>query len=63
MKQIENDCVSCGMPCLYEGCPYYRVEHYYCDVCGAEETLYNTDDGELCADCVLDNIDKVEGSY
>ena len=63
MRMTENECVSCGMPCLYEGCPYYAVTRFYCDVCGAEETLYHTDDGELCANCVLDNLDKVEGSY
>ena len=63
MKRTENECVSCGLPCTGRSCPYYSVTRYYCDQCGEEKTLYNTDDGELCAECVIDNLTKVEGSY
>lgn len=62
MKRIENECVDCGLPCLGTGCKYYRVERFYCDKCGQEETLYHTDEGELCTDCILSNLPVVEGS-
>lgn len=62
MVVYENECVDCGLPCLGDACPYRKVPHYYCDKCKAEETLYDTYDGELCAACVLANLPKVEGS-
>lgn len=62
MKKIENECVGCGLPCIGSACPHRNVAHYYCDSCGAETTLYNTDDGELCADCILKNLPVVDGS-
>lgn len=62
MKITESECVDCGFPCMGNACPYYRVTRYYCDKCGAEETLYTTDEGDLCAECILENLPKVEGS-
>lgn len=65
MKQIENECVGCkdvGLYCLGLTCPNRNVERYYCDECGCEETLYDTEYGELCADCLLKKFPKVEGS-
>ena len=54
MIKVVSECVSCGLPCLYEGCPYYRVPILVCDECGDEGVgylyLYN---GEwLCEDCI-----------
>lgn len=63
MRIMESECVDCGKQCLREACPKHNVAHYYCDRCGAEDTLYKTDDGELCADCILCSLPKVEGSY
>lgn len=63
MKKTESECVGCGFPCLLGACPNYRVTRYYCDKCYSEETLYKTDEGELCAECIIDNLQRVEGSY
>ena len=59
MKIIESDCVGCVLPCIYEACPHYQVEVHYCDECGYEDTLYETDWGELCEDCLLKKFSKV----
>lgn len=63
MMKIENDCVGCPQGCI--DCGRKRVPHYYCDnpKCRAEETLYHTEDGDFCADCILAKLEKVEGSY
>ena len=64
MKQIENECVGCPpeMGCLGSACPNRNVIRYYCDECGKEGTLYEYDGEELCADCLLEAVPKVEGS-
>lgn len=59
MKQIENDCVDCGLPCI-ESCPHKRAVHYYCDECDRERTLYHYDGEELCIDCIAGRLEKVE---
>lgn len=59
MTKIENDCVDCDLPCLGNSCPYTNVEHHYCDNCGDEDTLYNYEGKELCANCVLENFEVV----
>ncbi len=56
MIRIECDCVDCGLPCKFGGCPYYRVEHYYCDKCGYEDELYEFGDKELCKDCLMEEM-------
>ena len=53
MIRIENHCVCCEKPCIYEACPYYRTEVHYCDKCG----VY-TDEGELCRDCAEKEVDE-----
>lgn len=66
MIRYEDDCVGCkdlGLYCLGLTCPNRNVPHYYCDECGYEETLYNTDFGELCADCLLSKFPKVTEMY
>jgi NADH pyrophosphatase NudC (nudix superfamily) len=62
MKKTESECVNCGLPCLREACPNFSVTRYYCDKCGAEETLYKHDDKELCKDCLAEEFEVVEGS-
>lgn len=62
MVVYENECVSCGLHCLYTACKYYEVAHYVCDRCGAEETLYDYDGEQLCASCILDQYNIIDGS-
>lgn len=63
MRYYSNDCVGCGLPCIYEACPYYRVEHFKCDDCKEEDIrLYKYDGDELCEECLLKQFDVVEGS-
>lgn len=60
MTKIENDCCDCaspGYPCLGNSCPLTKVEHHYCDNCGEEDTLYNYEGKELCANCILENFE------
>lgn len=62
MKKIENECVRCGLPCLGYSCPNRRVVRFYCDKCGKETTLRHYEEQELCADCLIENFEVVEGS-
>ena len=62
MRKTESECVQCGMPCIGSACPNYAVTRYYCDKCGEEETLYDYEGEELCAECLLKKFEKVEGS-
>ena len=62
MIKVENECVDCGLPCIGSSCPYMNVTRYYCDDCEDETTLYEYDDQELCADCILKRLPIVEGS-
>lgn len=59
----ENECCGCAVPsypCLGSECPNRHVPHFYCDKCEEDvETLYETENGQLCADCVLKGYEKV----
>jgi hypothetical protein len=57
--KTENECVSCGLPCLGSSCPYRNVTRYYCDECGEETELYYYDGMELCIDCIESLLEKV----
>lgn len=61
MIKYENDCVGCpdGVPCLGSSCPNKNVPHYYCDDCGNEDDLYEFDGEQLCAECVLARLKKI----
>lgn len=48
------------MGCIYEACPYYEVVRYYCDECGEESELYYWDGEQLCVDCILKQLERVE---
>lgn len=66
MVKYENECVDCavpGYPCRGSACPLRKVPHFLCDKCKSEETLYEYEGQELCADCLLAKFEKVEGSY
>lgn len=63
MVKYENECVSCGFPCLGHLCPHQNVPHYYCDCCKEEfvpEELFFFDGDALCIDCVQK---KLEPAY
>lgn len=61
MTREESGCVRCGLPCIGEACPNWRVTLYICDICGEEQDeLYYFDGREMCADCVLNRLDKVD---
>ena len=62
MITYENECVGCPpeMGCMGNSCPNKNVQHMCCDQCGYEhEELYVYDGQELCADCVLNSLEKV----
>lgn len=57
----ENECVDCGLPCMYESCPYWAVTRCYCDYCDNEEyTLYWWDGQQVCLDCIEAQLERVE---
>lgn len=62
MVIVEKECVDCGLPCLYESCPYWAVTRYYCDKCKDETTLYEFEDRELCIECIKNLLPMVNGS-
>lgn len=61
MIRVESECVGCGLPCLYGACPYYKVKRLYCDDCGEDmEHLYRFAGYELCVDCVLKQLERID---
>lgn len=62
MIRYESQCVNCGFPCRYEACRNYRVKVLICDDCKDEvqELFYGVSGMELCADCALKELEKVE---
>lgn len=65
MKRTENECVDCkslGLPCFGDSCPNRNVVRFYCDRCGVEERLYGYYGEEICAECLLEEFEIVEGS-
>ena len=60
MIRIENECVGCDWPCIYESCPYWAVARFYCDECEEENQLYWWDDCQLCLDCIEARLERVE---
>ena len=62
MTKLEDECVSCDLPCLGTHCPIRNVPHYYCDKCGEEylpNGLYKYDDKDLCKDCLLEEFETL----
>lgn len=59
MIEYENECVSCGFPCLGTACPYHSVPHYKCDECREETDIYHFDSEELCLSCIANRLVKV----
>ena len=60
MIRVENDCVSCALPCIHCSKGRDRIVHY-CDECGyTAETLYEYDSEELCEECLLGRFEIVD---
>ena len=56
----ESDCCDCGVPCTGKSCKYFSITRYVCDECDAEvDELYWWEGWQICADCVLDQLEKV----
>ena len=51
MYKIENQCVSCGLPCLGSACCYQNVRVFYCDQCRDKGADYRIDGEDYCEDC------------
>lgn len=61
MVITENECVDCGLPCLYKSCPYYEVTRLYCDKCNDEQMdLYWFGNKQLCINCIEEQLERVE---
>ena len=63
MVRREDQCVGCPpeMGCLGPSCPYRDVPVLICDCCGEEVyDLYLIDGEQYCADCLLQQFEKVE---
>ena len=60
MKQIEDRCVDCGLPCIGSRCPHRNVEVHHCDNCDVElsDEFYVVDGEEVCEDCLKDMFRK-----
>jgi len=59
MRRYEDECVSCGLPCLGSSCPNRNVLRIYCDRCGDETYAdYSFDDEDLCRDCLEKELDS-----
>ena len=61
MIRFENECVGCPkeMGCI--NCSYSRVVHLICDSCEQEsDKLYNTDEGQICQDCVEETYPVID---
>jgi hypothetical protein len=64
MQRITNECCDCASGSYSCGaCSLREVKRFYCDKCGSETELFDLDGDELCQDCLLERIPKVEGSW
>lgn len=59
----EDECCGCATesyPCLGSACPNRNVIYRVCDKCEEDvDELYETENGQLCAECVLGMFEKV----
>ena len=63
MVKHVHGCVGCppSVGCDKVTCAYWNSVEVVCDECGDYvEDLYWFDDKQLCADCVLKNLEKVD---
>ena len=50
MRYEENQCVSCDLPCIGDGCSYRHVICYDCDICG-DQAEFHVDGEDMCPVC------------
>ena len=63
MIEFKSECVDCPIEigCLGDSCPKRNIPHLICDCCGEDvEELYGYDGEQLCKDCLLDAVPKIE---
>ena len=58
MRVKGNDCNDCP-ECIGCGRNYWYYYHE-CDKCGSTEQLYIYNGDELCAECILDDLEEVD---
>lgn len=62
-RRYEDECCGCAVPaypCMGDACPNRNVLYLSCDKCKEDaDELYITEQGELCAECVLGMFEKV----
>lgn len=55
------DCKSMGLPCYGNSCVNRHVPHFHCDKCKQEvDDLYDYDDKQICLDCIVKQLKKIE---
>ena len=60
MKIKETSCYGC-QECVGCGRKYEEWSYHKCDRCGSTEQLYYSHDGEeLCVECILEDLEKVD---
>ena len=57
MRNVDNYCVCCALPCIHCG-REKDVIHYSCDDCGADDidgetVIYCDEDNHYCYECLL----------
>lgn len=61
MIVAESDCCDCGLPCIGTSCKYFKIVRFICDDCKDEvNELYHFDNEELCVDCIVNRLERVE---
>ena len=64
MITYEDECCGCATPsypCMGSACPYRNVPYLYCDRCNEDvDNLYEYEGEQVCIDCIVKSLDKVE---
>ena len=61
MIKEQSNCQQCGLPCLKDNCPNYRVKTLICDKCEDEVyVLYAGPHKEVCIECAVGELEKVK---
>lgn len=63
MIKIQSNCQQCGLPCLKDNCPNYRIKTLICDKCKDEVYIlyYAPQSGkEVCIECAVGELEKVK---
>lgn len=52
MREYENYCVDCDLPCIGDSCSNKNVPIDYCDICKKEYADYKIEQIYFCKSCV-----------